>query len=222
MKDPLPLQGLNEDQRELLKPRDRNRSEEERWKTVYKICFPADQIIPSPCESSCINAISIQQALIFRLDYVHYTQETALLRQQILQIVEEETMYVDGMIRERLLLRLQSAFSSNAQNLGPSQSPIWSSNPLDVSGSDGTYMPSTAPPMANAPWSEWETRHSNPEDFGRVDNMDLHSLMRVNADGAHFAGPSLESGFFLSDIPDFDYDFAGDDEINRTSFDTDR
>jgi hypothetical protein len=59
VRDPLPLQGLTEDQRELLKPRDRNRSEEERWKTVYKICFPADQIIPSPCESNYIGLISI-------------------------------------------------------------------------------------------------------------------------------------------------------------------
>ena len=54
VRDPLPVQGLNEDQRELLKPRDRNKSEEERWKTVYKICFPEDQMIPSPCESNCI------------------------------------------------------------------------------------------------------------------------------------------------------------------------
>ena len=149
---------------------------------------------------------------------MHYTQETAILRREILQIVEEETMYVDGIIRERLLLRLQSAFSSNAQNSGPSQSPIWPSHALDVSGGDGTYIPSTAPPMSNPPpWSEWETRHSNHEDISRIENMEHHSLVRDNE--ANFIGPNLESEFFLSDMPNFDYGFGAGDGINGNGFD---
>jgi len=219
VRDPMPLQGLSEDQRELLKPRDRNRSEEERWKTVYKICFPEDQIIPSPCESPCPEVASILQALIICPDYVHYTQETAILRQEILRIVEEETMYVNGMFRERLLLRLENAFRSNAQNYVPTRSPIWSPHALDVSGSDGTYMPSsTAPPMSNpAPWSEWETRHSNPVDIGRIENMERHSLVRN--DGSHFADPNMEPELFFNDMPNLDYDFAGADGDNRIGFD---
>jgi len=215
----MPLQGLSEDQRELLKPRDRNRSEEERWKTVYKICFPEDQIIPSPCESPCPEVASILQALIICPDYVHYTQETAILRQEILRIVEEETMYVNGMFRERLLLRLENAFRSNAQNYVPTRSPIWSPHALDVSGSDGTYMPSsTAPPMSNpAPWSEWETRHSNPEDIRHNDGLQHHPL--PIGDDARFTGPSLESAFFLPDISSFEYNFGTGDGNNMTGFD---
>lgn len=218
LRDPQPLQGLNEDQRELLKPRDRNKSEEERWKTVYKICFPADQIIPSPCEWTFLMLVQYLQAmLILYSDYVHYTQETALLRRQVLQIVEEEIMFVDSMIRERLLRRLQDAFNSNAQTSGPSQSPIWSSGIMDPSGSDGTYMPSTAPPVSNPPpWSEWETRHSNPEDINVSDSLQHHPL--PTDDDSRFTGPSLESAFFLPDISSFEY-FGRGDGNNMTGFD---
>ena len=212
LRDPQPLQGLNEDQRERLKPRDRNKSEEERWKTVFKICFPADQIIPSPCKSICLHTRYYSLGILMpRSDYVHYTQETALLRRQVLQIVEEETMFVDGVIRERLLRRLQNAFDSNAQTSRPSQSPLWSSRALELSGSDGTYMPSTILPASNpAPWSEWETRHSNPEDIGHNNGLQQHPL--PTDDDAHFTGPSLESAFFLPDISSFEYNFGTGDE----------
>ena len=50
VRDPRPMEGLTKEQKELLKPRDRNKSEEERWNAVYKICFPNDQSIPSPCK----------------------------------------------------------------------------------------------------------------------------------------------------------------------------
>jgi hypothetical protein len=34
----------------LLKPRDRSsKSDEARWNVIYKICFPDDEITPSPC-----------------------------------------------------------------------------------------------------------------------------------------------------------------------------
>jgi hypothetical protein len=219
LRDPQPLQGLNEEQRELLKPRDRNKSEEERWKTAYKICFPTDQIIPSPCESIFFILVQYPQPILtFCSDYVHYTQETALLRRQVLQIVEEETMFVDSMIRERLVRRLQNAFDSNAQTSRASQSPIWSSGVLDLSGSDGTYMPSTAPPVSNPPpWSEWETRHSNPEDIRHNDGLQHHPLPMD--DDARFTGPSLESAFFLPDISSFEYNFGTGDGNNMTDFD---
>jgi hypothetical protein len=149
---------------------------------------------------------------------VHYTQETALLRRQVLQIVEEETMFVDGMIRERLLRRLQNAFDSNAQNSALSQSPLWSSRGLDLSGSDGTYMPSNAPPVSNPPpWSEWETRHSNPEDMIHTEGAERHSLGPDN--DARFTGPSLESAFFLPDISSFEYSFRSSDGNDMTGFD---
>ena len=140
-------------------------------------------------------------------DYVHYTQETALLRRQVLQIVEEETMFVDGTIRERLLRRLQNAFESNTQTSGPSQSLIWSSGVLDLSDRDGTYMPSTVPPISNPPpWSEWETRHTNPQSIGHNNGMQHHPLPM--GDDTRLTGPSLESVFFLPEISSFEYNFG--------------
>ncbi len=127
-------------------------------------------------------------------------------------------MFAGGMIRERLLLRLQSAFNSNAQNSGPSQLSIWPSSAIDVSGSDGTYIPPTAPPPSNpAPWSEWETRHSNPEGNIQIENHVHHSLVPDN--DAHFIGPNVESGFFLPDISSFEYNFRTGDGNNGTGFD---
>jgi hypothetical protein len=206
LRDPQPLQGLNEEQRELLKPRDRNKSEEERWKTVYKICFPRDRIIPRPCKSNSFMPVKhLRIVLTLYSDYVHYSQEIALLRQQVLQIVEEETMFVDGMIRERLLRRLQSAFESNTQSPGTTNSPVWSSV-LDLPGRDSTYTLSTALPINNPPpWSEWETRHTNPEDIGR-NNVLQQGPIPMDGD-TRFAGPSLESPFFDPDNLDFEYSY---------------
>jgi hypothetical protein len=219
LRDPQPLQGLNEDQRELLKPRDRNKSEEERWETVYKICFPTDQMIPSPCESIFLMLGQyLQTMLTLCSDYIHYTQETALLRRQVLQIVEEETMFVDSTIRERLLRRLQNAFDSNAQTSGQIQSPIWPSGALSLSSSDGAYLPSTVAPVSNPPpWSEWETRHSNPEVVGQSNGLQHHPLLTDG--GARFTGPSLESAFFFPDIPGFGYNFNTGNGNDMTCFD---
>lgn len=63
---PRPLEGLTKEQKELLRPRDRNKSEEERWNTVYRICFPDDDTIPSPC-MSILNIYAISQANSQRL-----------------------------------------------------------------------------------------------------------------------------------------------------------
>ena len=158
------------------------------------------------------------QILIIQPDYVHYTQETAILRSEILQIVEEEIMFVDEVIRERLLLRLQSAFSSNAQNSGPSQLPVWSPpNALDVSRNGGTYMESTVPYMSNpVPWSEWATRHTNPDDLSRVENADRH-LPVINSD-TRFTESNLESEFFIPDISSFEYNFETGHGNDGTGF----
>jgi hypothetical protein len=45
------IEGLTTKQKSLLKPRDRkSKSDVERWNTIYKICFPKDEILPSPCK----------------------------------------------------------------------------------------------------------------------------------------------------------------------------
>jgi hypothetical protein len=49
----LAVDGLTAEQKKKLKPRDKNRSEEERWIKIYQICFPNDTEIPSPCKLRC-------------------------------------------------------------------------------------------------------------------------------------------------------------------------
>jgi hypothetical protein len=50
VKPPQQVEGLTSKQKALLKSRDRSSDPEERWSTMYKICFPDDEIIPDPCE----------------------------------------------------------------------------------------------------------------------------------------------------------------------------
>jgi hypothetical protein len=106
-----------------------------------------------------------------------------------------------------LLRRLQNAFESNTQTSGPIQSPIWPSGVLDLSGRDGTYVLSTAPPISNPPsWSEWETRHTNPQDIGHNNGFQHHAL--PTDDDTCFTGTSLESVFVLPEISSFKYNFG--------------
>lgn len=150
-------------------------------------------------------------------DYIHYTWETALLRSQVLQIVEEETMIVDITIRERLLTRLRNAFDSNAHNSGQGLSPHWALPTLDLSGSEGTYMLSAAPVMSNTgPWSQYEARHSVP--YGLSRNESLESDHLGTHDSTHDVGPGLESTIFYNDMPNFEYDFEASDGNDRTGF----
>lgn len=44
------VDGLTAEQKKQLKPRDKNNSEEQKWIKIYKICFPNDTEIPSPCK----------------------------------------------------------------------------------------------------------------------------------------------------------------------------
>ncbi|RDW85220.1 hypothetical protein BP6252_02810 [Coleophoma cylindrospora] len=82
------IEGLTAKQKTLLKPRDRkSSSDEERWNTIYKICFPMDEIIPSPY-------------------YVHYSREIAALRREVLEIVRAETESPAAIDANRLMQRL--------------------------------------------------------------------------------------------------------------------
>ena len=49
------------------------------------------------------------------LDYIHYTQEVAILRRDVLAVVDEETMSPENIDRDRLLRRLREIFDRNAQ-----------------------------------------------------------------------------------------------------------
>jgi hypothetical protein len=137
VQDPRPMQGLTNEQKKLLKPRDRNKSEKARWITIYKICFPNDEFIPSPCKPS----YSVSPgSMLTNADYVFYSRETAELRRDVFNIVEEETRSLDDTVRGRIRERLQHAFN-NVQmrsSLGitglptPSSSETSSQQPWDA------------------------------------------------------------------------------------------
>lgn len=103
------MEGLTKEQKKLLKPRDRNRSEEARWKTIYKICFPNDEFIPSPCRSSSFIS---PRSILMNKDYIYYSRETARLRCDVFNIVADETQSLDDTVRDRILERLQLAFGN--------------------------------------------------------------------------------------------------------------
>lgn len=109
VQDPRPMQGLTNEQKKLLKPRDRNESEEARWNTIYKLCFPNDEFIPSPCKPSYLVS---PRSVLTSTDYVFYSRETAQLRRDVFDIVEEETRCLDGTVRDRIRDRIQHAFNN--------------------------------------------------------------------------------------------------------------
>jgi len=94
VKPPQPIEGLTCKQKALLKPRDRcSKSDEERWNVIYKICFPDDEVVPSPY-------------------YVHYSREIAELRREVLEIIQEEAQLPDTVDFNRLIQRVQGAFNA--------------------------------------------------------------------------------------------------------------
>ena len=57
------IEGLTSEQKKLLQTRDRS-SEEERWNTMYKICFPNDTAIPSPCKTPIIDVYLVTNVFL--------------------------------------------------------------------------------------------------------------------------------------------------------------
>jgi hypothetical protein len=150
------MKGLTNQQKKLLKPRDRkNKSEEARWKAIYKICFPNDEFIPSPCKSICL--VSPYPILIIT-DYIYYSRETAHLRRDVLTIVEEETRYLDNTVRDRLRDRLQHAFN-NAQIISGSGIP---GLPTPLSSDISSQLSSSRSPLAPGPAPTTETTYLAP------------------------------------------------------------
>ncbi|RFU30669.1 hypothetical protein B7463_g5654, partial [Scytalidium lignicola] len=118
LQQPPVIEGLTTKQKALLKPRDRkSKSDEERWNVIYKICFPGDEILPSPCK---VSAFMLRTVVANNpQDYIHYSREIAELRREVLEIVREETTTPAAVNANRLIQRLQEAF--NAQL--PAESP---------------------------------------------------------------------------------------------------
>jgi hypothetical protein len=129
--------------------------------------------------------------------------------------MEEETMVLDSMTRERLLARLQNVFDNNAQNPGQSLSPHWTPQNLTRSGSDEMYISSTGPAIYNdSPWSHVDTHHPIPE-FSRNDSSDSDPSVMDNTN-IQYNGSSMESFF---DISSFDNSYGTSGWSNRTGFD---
>jgi hypothetical protein len=107
---PQELDGLTSSQVELLKPRDRSgSSEEERWKTIYKICFPDDKNIPSPCKKHRMQCYI--GMLTFSSDYGQYWEKAAVkesVRKEVLENIWRKTK------SPKLVQCVNGAFNSRA------------------------------------------------------------------------------------------------------------
>ena len=185
VRDPQPLEGLNEQQIDLLKSRDRNKSKEERWKAVYKICFPEDQVIPSPCKSTSLSSLysnlfsptpfpsnlpisvlnvshSSSGKLTSSKDYIHHSEEVELLRRNILararQWASMENLERDQ--TNRLLQHLRDVFHSHAQRPRPSLPPT-----ISRPSSNDTFLPpAVAPTNPQPPLQPSDITHGFPTD----------------------------------------------------------
>ncbi|KAE9371696.1 hypothetical protein N431DRAFT_467857 [Stipitochalara longipes BDJ] len=118
------IEGLTSEQKTLLQTRDRSKSEEERWKAIYKICFPDDEVIPSPY-------------------YVHYSREVVELRRDILEIIRAEAQSPGEFDVGRLLQRVEATF--NTQQSAHAEAP----GILTPSTSDTSHTSNTSGGLSN-------------------------------------------------------------------------
>ena len=123
LKEPQPLEDLTYERKLLLKPRDRSsKSDEERWTVIYKICFPDDENVPSPCEYP-FSSKTLRQ-LILHADYVHYSREVAEIRREVLGILQEEAQSADNIDFRRLIRRVKEAFNAQGStSAAPASAP---------------------------------------------------------------------------------------------------
>ncbi|KAI9859775.1 MAG: hypothetical protein M1813_006492 [Trichoglossum hirsutum] len=134
VRDPRPMEGLSYEQKNLLRPRDRkNKSEEERWNTIYKICFPNDEFIPSPY-------------------FICYSRELVDLRRDVFAIVEEEIGTIDSIIGDHLRRRLQDAFDNTQIRSGLVRPALRTPSSSEV----GSQQSPTADPLPLATGSATE------------------------------------------------------------------
>lgn len=187
VQDPRPMQGLTKEQKKLLKPRDRNKSEEARWNTIYKICFPNDEFIPSPCKPSYLVSPC---SILINIDYISYSRETAELRRDVFDIVEEETRSLNVTVWDRIHERLQHAFD-NAQmrsSLGTTGLPTPSSGEIS-SQQSREAGPSPRSPLASRP--------------AAVTSISHQTIPAVTAEPGHM-GPTQDAPF--GEMQEYDAD----------------
>jgi hypothetical protein len=165
------MQGLTNEQKKLLKPRDRNKSEKARWNTIYKICFPNDEFIPSPCKPSYLVS---PRSMLINTDYVFYSRETAELRRDVFDIVEEETRSLDDTVRSRIRERLQHAFN----NVQMRSSLGITGLPTPSSSETSSQQPWDAGP---SPWLPLASRSA------AVTGISHQTISAVTADPGHMA-----------------------------------
>ena len=80
------------------------------------------------------------------LDYIHYTQEAAILRRDVLAVVDEETMSPENIDRDRLLQRLREIFDRNSyRSRSITFQPLTQLLPTP-SSSDASGQTAAAPP----------------------------------------------------------------------------
>jgi hypothetical protein len=197
VQDPRPMQGLTNEQKKLLKPRDRNKSEEGRWNTIYKICFPNDEYIPSPCKPSYLVS---PRSMLRNTDYIFYSRETAELRRDVFNIMEEEMQSVDDTVRDRIRERLQHAFS-NAQMRSslritrlqaPSSSEIFSQQLWEAGPSPRSPLASRSAAVASISHQAIPAVTAMPGHMAPTQDLPYDELQRCDADDDLFFGSMIE------------------------------
>lgn len=198
------------------------------------ICFPRDQVIPSPCKSITTTKFSLHMfsyyclalQTIFSLnpplflvnpvikistDYVHYSQEVAILRRDILAIVEEETASIETADRNHILQRVREAFNSNAQRSRTDLSPP-TVPPLPTPSSSSASLPSVPPQLASLPQlrlssslNDFEGIQNENYEFEAQSSGSMDRLLSQNLETENYnLDPSFN--FELEDI-NADYEF---------------
>jgi len=136
----MPLEGFNKDQERKLKSKKRSlvhQSEEDKWKTVYRILFPddADADMPSPyIEYHAPNTYAPgEQSNIAQFQEFSRLELPRLVRRTLEAAVEQEAQPLEEKLKERLVdivEECQSQLISMFQSIGGTVNPSEPPNPL--------------------------------------------------------------------------------------------
>lgn len=108
---PRPLEGLTKEQKELLRTHNRNKSEE--GGGTQSIPYGSRMTILFQAHVCHGSRLMLSLKLTVR-DFVYYSRETAELRREIFNILQQEIPQSARINRERLLQRVQDAFEGRS------------------------------------------------------------------------------------------------------------
>lgn len=109
IQEQIPLEGFDKDQERKLKSKKRSlvhQTEEEKWKCVYNILFPDDNVIdmPSPyIEYQACNPTTSQSSNIAHFQEFSRLELPRLVRRTLEVVIEQEAQPLEDKLKERLV-----------------------------------------------------------------------------------------------------------------------